>query len=393
MPETPHNISQAQYMTDNTNGETSRGTESANIDTPRRRFLTVLGGVSTVALAGCSGEEPEEEDPETTDEDPEEDPEPDEEPLIQTFELDGITTGWMGSQPARIADTANPTLEMVAGETYEVIWSSAIEGTAHNFSIENEDGEVVHATEWQDFGEYTTTFTAEEDFNSYFCQPHPLSMRGPIEIVDETDGNVLTVNVEGEDGDPLAAEVSTGDQDGFSGGGFVRFGRLDEGTHEIEAWTYGHQTVTEEVSVEGDSEETTITVPPVDTSSVDRTYELSLRDGQIRGEAPSGIAGETNPDLETSAGEVVEITWTDEDGVETSPPEDITPPLSEARRSEGWVVGHNLAVQRPSGSSILRSEMLFDEGDSQTVRFVAEPEMGDYMIENIVDAQGNVEVV
>ncbi|MFD1562017.1 PQQ-dependent sugar dehydrogenase [Haloarchaeobius amylolyticus] len=119
-----------------------------------------------------------------------------EDAITGEIELGARISGWVGQSPEAIADERNPTLRLVQGETYTLTWEN-LDGAGHNFSIENEAGDeqfveteiVAGAGETQ-----TVEFTAEEGMAQYYCQPHPNSMRGDIEFVDE-----------GADGDAAAA--------------------------------------------------------------------------------------------------------------------------------------------------------------------------------------------
>ncbi len=110
-----------------------------------------------------------------------------EEGLPTEIRLGARISGWVGIEPDAIADERNPTLQLVQGETYTLTWEN-LDGAGHNFSIESEDGEeqfvsteiVAGAGETQ-----TVEFTAEEGMANYYCEPHPVSMRGDIEFVSE----------------------------------------------------------------------------------------------------------------------------------------------------------------------------------------------------------------
>ncbi|OIB56513.1 PQQ-dependent sugar dehydrogenase [Natrialba sp. SSL1] len=106
------------------------------------------------------------------------------------IELLGRTSGWIGSSPDDIADERNPTLELVEGEEYTLIWENE-DGAGHNFVIEDEEGEenFVETDVISGTGEtQEVEFTAEEGMAEYYCAPHPQSMRGDIELVDEANG-------------------------------------------------------------------------------------------------------------------------------------------------------------------------------------------------------------
>ena len=101
------------------------------------------------------------------------------------FELGGETPGWVGRVPGSTEGERNPTLEIVPGEEYELVWEN-LDGARHDFVIENRDGEVVLQTEIiaAEGETQTVTFTAEEDFAEYYCSVHPASMRGEFNVED-----------------------------------------------------------------------------------------------------------------------------------------------------------------------------------------------------------------
>ncbi|QCS42283.1 PQQ-dependent sugar dehydrogenase [Natrinema versiforme] len=113
-----------------------------------------------------------------------------EDAITGEIELGGRTSGWLGVSPEPIADERNPTLQLVAGEEYTLTWENQ-DGAGHNFIIEGEsEGENYVATDvLADAGEtQTVEFTAEEGMSTYYCGPHPQSMRGDIEFVDDAAG-------------------------------------------------------------------------------------------------------------------------------------------------------------------------------------------------------------
>lgn len=103
-----------------------------------------------------------------------------------TFRLGGETEGWTGVEPEAIAGETNPTLELRAGTTYEFVWDN-LDGEEHELILADEDGEEVEASAASETeGESVSLeFTASEDLAEYFCEYHPESMRGEIEVVAE----------------------------------------------------------------------------------------------------------------------------------------------------------------------------------------------------------------
>jgi len=103
----------------------------------------------------------------------------------------------------------------------------------------------------------------------YFCQPHPAQMRGPVELISPDEVRELVVHVEDENGEPLGAEVLVGDRHSFSNiaarptppeetsdeQAMARFDLLEDGEYDIEIWTYGHERITDTVTVDGSDRE------------------------------------------------------------------------------------------------------------------------------------------
>jgi plastocyanin len=99
------------------------------------------------------------------------------------FQLAGTASAWQGVAPDAIADTENPTLQLEAGTEYVLVWEND-DGLQHNFAIEDENGDELQASELvgDEGATQTVTFTATEEMAEYYCQVHPQSMRGAIEI-------------------------------------------------------------------------------------------------------------------------------------------------------------------------------------------------------------------
>lgn len=57
----------------------------------------------------------------------------------KTFKLGGKVAGWQGRAPDAIQGKSNPTLQMTAGTTYEIIWEN-LDGKKHELIIESESG-------------------------------------------------------------------------------------------------------------------------------------------------------------------------------------------------------------------------------------------------------------
>lgn len=190
------------------------------------------------------------------------------EEVAETYELIGETAGWEGVAPSDIEGETNPTLDVIPGERYRVIWENG-DGVSHNFSIVGGHGQTVQSSDMMGTeGEtQTVTFTAEENFQEYYCQPHPESMRGSFRIVSE-DGEgggasyVLSVTVENEEGEPVAATVTADgeDQETTEDESTVSFA-LPNGDYTLEIDPAGYYpTTTQDVTVDGEPSEVTVTV-------------------------------------------------------------------------------------------------------------------------------------
>jgi len=99
--------------------------------------------------------------------------------------MDGDREGWEATSPQDVAGQTNPTLTLREGEEYTVTWTN-VDGTPHNFVVQDGDGESLTETEivGDEGAIRTLTFTASEEMAQYICTVHPSSMVGDIEIVD-----------------------------------------------------------------------------------------------------------------------------------------------------------------------------------------------------------------
>lgn len=318
------------------------------------------------------------------------------------FELLGIVSGWIGVDPAEIDPRTNPALRLVEGKEYEVFWING-DGNHHNFNILDEEGNALESTGTliEQGASETLEFTAEPEMASYKCFPHPVQMWGPIEFVDASDVHELTVVVEDGNGNPLAAKVSVGGDlhnlmsptTGFSTilargdantkNAQIRFDTLENGTYTVTSWTYGHEMVTQEVTIDGSDQEITLTLPEVTPGEPAQVYELSLHENGWQGVAPDSIAGQSNPPLRVTPGETYRVTWTNEipGGLKE---------IAEGPLQSEPLPGHNFVVARQNNSTILRSEFLTEEGQTQSVDFVAEDDLGTYLDQSQLGASGEI---
>jgi hypothetical protein len=325
----------------------------------------------------------------------------------RTFQILGIVGGWVGVTPHEIDAKSNPPLRLIEGEQHEVIWTNG-DGATHNFNITagsalDDDAEILEATESLTEQGATTSlqFTPSEEMSEYFCAPHPAQMRGPVELIQPGDVHELVVHVENEAGEPLGAEVFLDGMHSFSNiaarpdpreqaedeMAIARFDMLEDGEYELEAWTYGHERVTDTVTIDGDDQEVTLTVPPTDPGEPTATYSMRLEDGQWVGQHPDAIADETNPTLEFEAGEPYAVEWENTIG--------RLDPEGENRHYEP-LPGHNFVIASGGDTNqwntYVRSDFTDAVGETQTVKFVAKEEMGVYLDQAQLDAIGEVSV-
>ncbi|ADB60875.1 blue (type 1) copper domain protein [Haloterrigena turkmenica DSM 5511] len=88
------------------------------------------------------------------------------------------------------------------------------------------------------------------------------------------------------------------------------------------------------------------------------TIELGGETSGWQGVAPDDIAGETNPTLELEAGTTYELTWENLDGQP-----------------------HNFVIESEGGEQLERTDLLMEQGETQTLEFEATSEMAEYYCE------------
>lgn len=88
------------------------------------------------------------------------------------------------------------------------------------------------------------------------------------------------------------------------------------------------------------------------------TFELGGETSGWQGMAPEDIEGETNPTLDLEAGTTYEITWENLDGQ-----------------------AHNIVIVDDSGEDLERTELMSEQGETQTLEFEASSEMAEYYCE------------
>ncbi|MFP8952684.1 PVC-type heme-binding CxxCH protein [Natrialbaceae archaeon A-arb3/5] len=110
-----------------------------------------------------------------------------------TIELEGShdDDGWYGLGPASIEDEANPTLTLIEGEEYTLEWTNG-DDMLHWFEIGDEpsptSGDLAESDQEGTEGETVTLeFTATSEMAGYVCPPHPDTMSGEIDVVDDDE--------------------------------------------------------------------------------------------------------------------------------------------------------------------------------------------------------------
>lgn len=85
--------------------------------------------------------------------------------------------------PASIEGTTNPTLRLEADTEYTLVWEN-LDGAEHELIIADDAGEdLVKSDEAEEEGQtVSTTFTATSEMAEYFCEYHPESMRGELQV-------------------------------------------------------------------------------------------------------------------------------------------------------------------------------------------------------------------
>ncbi|MFD1589395.1 plastocyanin/azurin family copper-binding protein [Halorientalis brevis] len=101
----------------------------------------------------------------------------------KTFRFVGSVPAWVAQAPQEIQGQENPELPVEPGETYEIVWVNA-DGAPHNWFIETEDDEsLVRSDTIQQAGSWQTVkFVASENMYQYYCQYHPVAMRGDLNL-------------------------------------------------------------------------------------------------------------------------------------------------------------------------------------------------------------------
>ncbi|WP_227373743.1 cupredoxin domain-containing protein [Haladaptatus halobius] len=88
------------------------------------------------------------------------------------------------------------------------------------------------------------------------------------------------------------------------------------------------------------------------------TFRLGGEVVAWHGRAPQSIAGQDNPTLQVEAGQQYRVVWENVDGQP-----------------------HNFAIHDADGNALMSSEIIQQQGETQTVTFTASPEMAQYICE------------
>ncbi len=117
----------------------------------------------------------------------------------ERIQLGGDTAGWVGRAPAAIEGETNPTLTLVAGRRYEVVWEN-VDGAPHNFVVRDGDGEDLVASEIvsEEGATQTVEFEATGAMAEYLCAVHPNTMVGDVSV-EERDTVTPTPTPEAEE--------------------------------------------------------------------------------------------------------------------------------------------------------------------------------------------------
>ena len=287
--------------------------------------------------------------------------------------LSGPSHGWIGMAPEEIEQQLNPTLELEAGRTYEVTWTNA-DGVAHNFVILSADGEQLLRSEIIEAAgvEQTVEFEATEEMSEYFCEVHPDSMRGDIAV----DGEPAESREEPDVDDvPVAGNFPEGETIGLE--------KMAEDFPALTAFEYAEDqqgyrhflvTQTGQIYSHRPDEMSGDDTDEADAESDTPDNVELVFDGDTRawiGREPADIEGEENPTLELEAGKTYTFTWENADGAL-----------------------HNIVFRDEDGDHLEETELMDEEGETQSLEFEATEEMAEYYCEIHPSTMvGDVEIV
>ncbi|WP_226022780.1 cupredoxin domain-containing protein [Halomicrobium salinisoli] len=131
----------------------------------------------------------------------------------ERIELGGDTPGWVGRAPADIEGETNPTLTLVPGRSYEVVWEN-VDGQPHNFVVRDGDGEDIVRSEIisEEGATQTVEFEATEAMAEYLCEVHPTTMLGDVSV-EEQDTPTPTPDADEEEDTETETETEDDDED------------------------------------------------------------------------------------------------------------------------------------------------------------------------------------
>lgn len=109
---------------------------------------------------------------------------------IEEVVLEATVPGWVGREPHHVEDVTNPTLVLERGREYTITVENG-DGAIHTLQFRDENEEIVDDYETAFLeevgGKRELTITATEKLDHYVCEPHQMTMRGEIVVVDSLD--------------------------------------------------------------------------------------------------------------------------------------------------------------------------------------------------------------
>lgn len=166
------------------NSESPKGTRSSE---SRRTFLRVVGAASALGGVGVAGAQ------ETTSEETTAGGE--ETTSSGTETTTGVSDDvtivvlgarsdyWLGLAPPEIESVQNPTLQLRAGQQYQISWIN-LDGERHRLLVNDADGQTLETGDFSASlgASRALPFVARDSMAEYQCEFHPEQMRGDIEL-------------------------------------------------------------------------------------------------------------------------------------------------------------------------------------------------------------------
>ena len=150
--------------------------------TMRGQLSLGTGGTSGADETATTEDGEGEQTEEGTDDEETEDSQP---PVLEstTIVLGALTPYWLGLAPEGIQGQTNPTLRLREGAEYELVWIN-LDGVEHDFHLIDGAGkDLADTSSREDAGDtHETSFEATLEMAEYYCEYHPQSMRGAVEI-------------------------------------------------------------------------------------------------------------------------------------------------------------------------------------------------------------------